>query len=176
MEAYDFIIVGAGSAGCVLADRLSADSNHSVLLIEAGARDWNPLLHVPLMSGKLYRSRPYNWYYHTEPEPHLNNRCIFWPRGKVVGGSSSINGMVYARGHPRDYDVWSQSGATGWSYAEVLPYFKRSEAHADRKTAQHGVDGPLAVCRSGLANPLFDAFIEAGNLAGYDGPLSLSVP
>lgn len=167
MEAYDFIIVGAGSAGCVLANRLSADSNNSVLLIEAGARDWNPLLHVPLMSGKLYRSRRYNWYYHTEPEPFLDNRRIFWPRGKVLGGSSSINGMVYARGHPRDYDVWRQSGASGWSYAEVLPYFKRSEGHADRKTAQHGVDGPLAVRRSGLANPLFDAFIEAGGAAGY---------
>jgi choline dehydrogenase len=163
---FDFIIVGAGSAGCVLANRLSANGKHSVLLVEAGARDWNPLFRVPLMTGVLLRNRYANWFYHTEPEPQLSGRQLFWPRGKVLGGSSSINGMVYTRGTARDYDSWAQAGLRGWSYEDVLPAFRRSQAHHGGASDFHGGDGPLPVSRPGTQNPLFDAFVAAGRQEG----------
>jgi len=164
---YDFIIVGAGSAGCVLANRLSADPANKVLLLEAGGRDRNPLFRLPMLMGKLFHSGIYNWHYHTEPEPHLNGRSLYWPRGKVLGGTSTINGMIYVRGNRHDYDRWSQLGLPGWSYDEVLPAFRRSEAHIQRSGEFHNSDGELTVCRARGHNPLMDVFCEAGEQAGY---------
>jgi choline dehydrogenase len=166
-DAYDYVVIGAGSAGCVLANRLSGDPECSVLLIEAGARDRHPLVQLPMLMGKLMHSRIYNWHYETEPEAELDGRRIYWPRGKALGGSSTINGMIYVRGNRRDYDRWSQLGLPGWSYEEVLPYFRRSEGHVERRDAFHGETGPLTVCRARGKNPLFDVFIEAGRQAGY---------
>ena len=167
MREVDYIIIGAGSAGCVLANRLSADPDISVLLLEAGGRDWNPLIHIPLGTGKLVRSSMHSWGYWTEPEPHLDGRRLYWPRGKVLGGSSSINSMIYVRGHPRDYDTWAQLGNRGWSWDDVLPYFRRSEGHVDRPSDDlHGTAGPLKVQRARGDNPLYDAFIAAGVQAG----------
>ncbi len=166
-DTYDYIVIGAGSAGCVLADRLSADFGRSVLLIEAGGKDRHPLVRLPMMMGKLMHSGIYNWSYQTEPEPELDNRRIYWPRGKALGGTSTINGMIYVRGNAADYDRWAQLGNPGWSYAEVLPYFRKSETHAERGDDFHGRDGPLSVCRARGTNPLFDRFVEAGVQAGY---------
>jgi len=167
-ESFDVVVCGGGSAGCALAARLSEDPHRRVLLLEAGPRDWNPLIRVPLMAGVLWRSRARNWSYWTEPEPNLMNRRIFHPRGKVLGGSSAINGMVYARGFPSDYDSWAARGNEGWSFKEVLPYFVRSERHfASASEAYRGTDGPLPVGPQQYANPLFDAFLEAGRQAGY---------
>lgn len=164
---YDIIIVGAGSAGCVLANRLSARADLSVLLLEAGSSDWNPLFRVPLMTGVLLRNRYANWFYRTEPEPHLNDRSLFWPRGRVLGGSSAINGMVYTRGTKLDYDSWAQMGLPEWSFDKVLPAFKRSERYQGGGDAFHGDAGPLPISRPNTPNPLFDAFVEAGRQAGY---------
>ncbi len=147
-STYDYIVIGAGSAGCVLANRLSADPRRSVLLLEAGGKDRHPLVRLPMLMGKLMHSGIYNWRYDTEPEPELDNRRIFWPRGKALGGSSTINGMIYVRGNAADYDRWAQMGNPGWSYAEVLPYFRKSESHAERHDDFHGGDGPLSVCRA----------------------------
>lgn len=166
-DSYDYIVIGAGSAGCVLANRLSADPGNSVLLIEAGGYDRHPLVQLPMLMGKLMHSRIYNWQFHTEPEPEFGNREVYWPRGKALGGTSTINGMIYIRGNRHDYDRWAQMGLPGWSYAEVLPYFKKSETHAERNGAYHGSDGPLSVCRARGKNPLFDLFVEAGRQAGY---------
>ena len=166
-RSFDYIVVGAGSAGCVLANRLSADPDHSVLLIEAGGKDRNPLFRLPLLMGRLFHSGTYNWRYHTEPVPSLGGRSLYWPRGKVLGGSSTINGMVYVRGNRHDYDRWAQMGLAGWSYDEVLPVFRRSEGHVHRDGAYHGRSGELTVCRARGNNPLFDAFIEAGRQAGH---------
>jgi choline dehydrogenase len=164
---YDYIIIGAGSAGCVLANRLSADPNRSVLLIEAGGKDRHPLVRLPMLMGKLMHSGIYNWRFDTEPEPELDNRRIYWPRGKALGGTSTINGMIYVRGNAADYDRWAQMGNPGWSYAEVLPYFRKSETHAERHDEFHGGDGPLSVCRARSKSPLFDRFVDAGVQAGY---------
>lgn len=164
---FDFIIVGAGSAGCVLANRLSADPSNRVLLLEAGGSDWNPLFRVPLMTGVLLRNRYANWFYTTEPEPNLANRRIFWPRGKVLGGSSAINGMVFTRGAASDYDGWAQMGMPDWSYERVLPAFRRLESYHGRPSAYRGTDGPLPVSKPNTPNPLFDAFVEAGQQAGF---------
>ncbi len=164
---YDFIIVGAGSAGSVVANRLSENPSNRVLLLEAGSKDLNPMIHLPIMCGALFPLNINNWFYHSEPDPNLENRKIFIPRGKTLGGSSSINGMVYIRGHKRDYDIWRQLGCTGWSYDDVLPYFKKLENHVERDDEFHGKNGPLKVTRSHTKNELFDAFIQSGNSAGY---------
>ncbi len=166
-QDYDYIVVGAGSAGCVLANRLSANPEHRVLLLEAGSRDTNYLFRLPMLMGKLMHSEIYNWKYYTQPEPHLAGREGYWPRGRVLGGSSTINGMIYVRGNPADYDAWEAMGLPGWSYASVLPCFLRSEGHVDREDQYHGRDGELTVRRSRADNPMFDAFIEAGQQAGY---------
>ena len=166
-QDYDFIIVGAGSAGCVLANRLSADPDSRVLIVEAGPRDWNPIFRVPIMAGRMFRERYCNWNYETEPEPHLDNRRIPWPRGRVLGGSSSINGMVYARGNRQDYDGWAQSGLRSWSYDRVLPYFRKSERSWRGDDEFHGGDGLLPVGPARSPNPLYDAWIEAGKQAGH---------
>ena len=166
-EEFDYIVVGAGSAGCVLAARLSEDSHARVLVLEAGGRDWMPLYKVPMYAGILFRLKYNNWGYTTEPEPYLDGRRIFWPRGKVVGGCSQINGMIYTRGHRLDYDTWRQIGNTGWSFEEVLPYFKMSEDFRDEDAPHHGKGGPLTVEPGRGQNVLFDALIEAGAQAGY---------
>ncbi|QIK42328.1 choline dehydrogenase [Pontivivens nitratireducens] len=167
----DFIIVGAGSAGCAMADRLSRDGQHRVLVIEFGGSDAGPLIQMPGALSYPMNMPRYDWGYSTEPEPHLGGRRLATPRGKVVGGSSSINGMVYVRGHARDFDHWDASGATGWSYADVLPYFKRMENWTDRGHGGdpdwRGTDGPLHVTRGTRQNPLVKVFVEAGRQAGY---------
>ena len=166
-KEFDIIIVGAGSAGCVVANRLSGDPDCSVLLIEAGGRDRNPLVRLPMLMGKLFNSGIYNWRYYTEPVERLNGRSLYWPRGKVLGGSSTINGMLYVRGNRHDYDRWAQAGLSGWSYEDVLPSFLRSESHEQRRDDYHSRDGELAVCRARGTNPLFDVFVESGLQAGY---------
>jgi choline dehydrogenase len=166
-QSYDYIVIGAGSAGCVLANRLSADPSITVLLVEAGGRDWNPLLRVPIMTGLFLRSRFHNWSYRTEPEPELDNRRLAWPRGRVLGGSSAINGMVYIRGTPMDYDAWAQGGLADWSFERVLPDFKRAEDHHGGAGRHHGAGGPLTVSRPAPDNPLSDAFVAAGVALGH---------
>ncbi|SHG07681.1 GMC family oxidoreductase [Bradyrhizobium erythrophlei] len=163
---FDYIIVGAGSAGCVLANRLSADGRHSVLLLEAGPKDTNVWIHVPLGYGRLFKEKTVNWMYQTEPEPGLDGRTVFQPRGKVLGGSSSINGLLYVRGQHEDYDRWRQRGNHGWGYDDVLPYFKKAEDQARGADQFHGVGGPLPVSELSHADPLSAAFIEAAAETG----------
>jgi choline dehydrogenase len=158
---FDYVIVGAGSAGCVLANRLSADGKNSVLLLEAGPKDTNLWIHVPLGYGKLFKAKAVNWMYQTEPEPGLNGRTVFQPRGKVLGGSSSINGLLYVRGQHEDYDRWRQHGNAGWGFDDVLPYFRKAEHQARGADDFHGVGGPLPVSDLGYPDPLSAAFIEA---------------
>jgi choline dehydrogenase len=168
LDRYDYIIIGAGSAGCVLANRLSADPKTRVLLLEAGGKDNSILVRMPAGAGALLQAKgPYNWGFWTEPEANLDGRKLWWPRGKGWGGSSSINGMIYIRGHARDYDQWSQMGLRGWSYAEVLPYFKRSESFQGGADAYHGGDGPLHVSKASSKNPIYSSFIAAGAEAGH---------
>src|ERR1700710_1867328 len=163
---YDYVIVGAGSAGCVLANRLSADGKHSVLLLEAGPKDSNLWIHVPLGYGKLFKEKTVNWMYQTEPEPGLNGRQVFQPRGKVLGGSSSINGLLYVRGQHEDYDRWRQHGNSGWGYDDVLPFFKKAEDPQTGGDKYHGVGGPLTVSNLGHPDPLSAAFIDAAAETG----------
>lgn len=166
-ETFDYIIVGAGSAGCVLADRLTEDGRSSVLVLEYGGSDRSIFIQMPAALSIPMNSRTYNWGYESEPEPHLNGRRISCPRGKVLGGSSSINGMVYVRGHPLDFERWEEEGAKGWGFSSVLPYFRRAESFAGGADAWRGGEGPLTTARGRKSNPLYGAFIEAGRQAGY---------
>jgi len=163
---YDYIIVGAGSAGCVLANRLSANGRYRVLLLEAGPKDSNPWIHVPIGYGKLFAEPKVNWMYQSEPEPELNARRIFTPRGKVLGGSSSINGLVYIRGQREDFDEWARLGNSGWGFEDVLPYFRKSETFQHGAGEYHGGDGPLAVSELPDRHVLCDAFIDAAERIG----------
>jgi choline dehydrogenase len=165
MEA-DFVIVGAGSAGCAMAYRLG-EAGASVLVIEFGGSDAGPFIQMPAALSYPMNMGIYDWGYQSEPEPHLGGRRLATPRGKVIGGSSSINGMVFVRGHARDFDHWAAAGANGWSFADVLPYFKRMETWHGGRSEYRGTDGPLHVTRGPRRNPLFHAFVEAGRQAGY---------
>lgn len=168
-KTFDYIIVGAGSAGCVLANRLTENGKHSVLLIEAGGSDRNILVQMPTALSYPMASKTYNWGYNSEQEPAVNNRQITSPRGKGLGGTSTINGMVYVRGHACDFDEWEEEGATGWGYADCLPYFKRAEEWQGGEDIYRGGDGPLGVTGGNnmTGNPLYQAFIDAGVEAGY---------
>ena len=165
-STYDYVIVGAGSAGCVLANRLSESGKHSVLLLEAGPRDRNIWIHVPLGYGKLFKTKSVNWMYQTEPEPGLNGRSVFQPRGKVLGGSSSINGLLYVRGQHEDFDRWRQLGNTGWGFDDVLPFFKKAEDQQRGADDWHGAGGPLPVSDTRHPDPLSQAFVDAAVESG----------
>ncbi len=167
-DRWDYIIIGAGSAGCVLANRLSKDPKTRVLLLEAGGKDKSLLVKMPAGVGGLISQKcDQNWGFWTEPEPHLDNRKLWWPRGKGWGGSSSINGMIYIRGHARDYDQWRQMGLTGWGYADVLPYFKRAETLEGGGDDYHGADGPLHISKASSPSPIYRQFVAAGAEAGH---------
>ena len=166
-EAYDFIIVGAGSAGCVLANRLTESGRHRVLLLEAGPANRHFWLHVPLGYGKLFTNTRYNWCYTTEPQPECHGRNVIAPRGKTLGGSSSINGLIYIRGQAEDFDHWRQLGNTGWSHDDVLPYFRKAEDNERGASEHHGAGGPLGVSDVRDRHPLALAFIEAAQQCGY---------
>ena len=166
IEQADYIVVGAGSAGCVLANRLTASGRHSVLLLEAGPPDRDPWIHIPIGYAKLFKKPRINWLYETEPEPELNNRRIFQPRGKTLGGTSSINGLVYMRGQREDYDHWRQLGNTGWGFGDVLPYFKRAEDQQHGESEFHGAGGPIRVSDPTEPHELCEAFIAAAGQVG----------
>ena len=163
----DYVIVGAGSAGCVIANRLSADPDVSVVVLEAGPADRNPWIHIPVGYFKTMHNPTVDWCYKTEPDPGLNGRAIDWPRGKVLGGSSSLNGLLYVRGQRQDYDRWAQMGNRGWSWEEVLPLFKRSENQERGADEFHGTDGELSVSNMRLQRPICDAWVAAAMAAGY---------
>ncbi|MEQ8604796.1 MAG: choline dehydrogenase [Marivibrio sp.] len=163
----DYVIVGAGSAGCVLANRLSADPSVTVVLMEAGGRDWNPWIHIPVGYFKTMHNPSVDWCYRTEPDPGLNGRQLDWPRGKVLGGSSSLNGLLYVRGQAEDYDRWQQMGNPGWGWDHVLPLFKRSEDQERGADDFHGDQGPLSVSNMRLQRPVCDAWVAAAQAAGY---------
>lgn len=167
-HAADFVIVGSGSAGSAMAARLSEDGRHSVIVIEYGGSDAGPLIQMPAALSYPMNMGLYDWGFRSDPEPHLGGRRLATPRGKVIGGSSSINGMVYVRGHARDFDHWAEQGAAGWSYADVLPYFQRMENSHGGDEVGRGHDGPLHVTRGPRANPLYHAFVEAGRQAGFE--------
>ena len=164
----DFIIIGAGSAGCVLANRLTAHDNHSVLLIEAGPRDLNPWIHIPIGYGKNFRNAKINWMFQSAPGDEWVKKSVPTPRGKVIGGSSSINGMVYMRGNPDDYNHWQQLGNKGWSFDDVLPYFRKSQNQQREEDSYHGKGGPLWVSDPSEPHPIAEAYIKAGLEAGYE--------
>jgi choline dehydrogenase len=166
-EAFDYVIVGAGSAGCVLADRLSADGLNTVLLLEYGGSDRSIFIQMPTALAIPMNMARFNWLYETEPEPNLGGRRLHTPRGKVLGGSSSINGLVYVRGNPLDFDRWQEEGAAGWGYRDVLPYFRRSETRAEGGDAYRGDAGPLQTRHGALKNPLHAAWLKAAEEAGY---------
>ena len=166
VATFDYVIIGAGSAGCVLAHRLTEDPKTTVLLLEAGGPDTKREIRIPAAFTKLFKS-PCDWAYYTEPQVHLHHRRLYWPRGKVLGGSSSTNAMIYIRGHRYDYDHWHASGHAGWSFAEVLPYFKKAEDQERGASDYHGVGGPLRVGDLRYVNPLARAFVEAALELGY---------
>ncbi|NOD30417.1 GMC family oxidoreductase [Ruegeria atlantica] len=163
----DYAVVGAGSSGCVIANRLSADPNTTVALLEAGGRDTNPWIHIPVGYFKTMHNPSVDWCYRTEPDPGLNGRSIDWPRGKVLGGSSSLNGLLYVRGQKEDYDRWRQMGNVGWGWDDVLPLFKRSEDQERGEDPYHGVGGPLSVSNMRIQRPICDAWVAAAQAAGY---------
>src|SRR5579863_8265119 len=163
---YDYIVTGAGSAGCVLAARLSESGRYRVLLLEAGGKDSNPWIHIPLGYARTFCNPAVNWMFDSEPEPNLNNRVMYQPRGKVLGGTSSINGMIYMRGNHADYDQWRQLGCEGWDWESVLPYFKKAEDNEAGADAFHGVGGPLRVSNPPHIWPLGKAMLEAAIQAG----------
>ena len=165
-QAFDYIVVGAGSAGCVLAARLSEDPAARVLLLEAGPPDRSIWIHLPIGYGKTMWSPRYNWCFHTDPDPNMNGRRIYWPRGKTLGGSSAINGLIYIRGQHQDYDHWARLGNAGWSHDEVLPYFIRSEANQRGANRWHGDSGPLKVSDIGARHELIEAFIDGAQEIG----------
>ena len=165
-NTFDFIIVGAGSAGCVLANRLTADGRHQVLLLEAGPEDRSLWIHLPIGYGKTMWSPLYNWRFYTDPDPGMNNRRIYWPRGRGLGGSSSINGLIFIRGQPQDYDRWAAAGCTGWSWDDVLPYFIRSEGNRRGASSLHGADGPLVASDIEERHELVEAFIGGAESIG----------
>ena len=165
--SFDYIVVGAGSAGCVVANRLTASGRHRVLLLEAGGEDRNLWIHVPIGYAKLFTDARHNWLYSSEPEPELHGRSIIQPRGKVMGGTSSINGLLYIRGQAEDFDHWRQLGNTGWSFDDVLPYFRRAEDQQRGADELHGTGGPLSVSDVSEPHPLCDAFIAACEQAGF---------
>lgn len=166
---YDYLIVGGGSAGCVLANRLSADPGNRVCVLEAGPRDWNPVIRMPLGIISLMRSRVFNWKYYTEPQRNLNGRRLFWPRGKTLGGSSSINAQCYTRGNPADYDHWAELGNRGWGYRDLLPYFRKSENYeaGAGDSEYHGVGGGYNVASLRYTNPLSHVFLRAAEECGF---------
>jgi len=164
---YDYIIVGAGSSGCVMANRLSENPANRVLLLEAGGPDHNPFIHIPAGFVNLIGNKRLNWEYSTEPQQELNQRQLYWPRGKVLGGSSSINAMIYIRGQAQDYDAWAELGNPGWDFESVLPYFKKSEDQQRGESHLHGTGGPLAVQDLRYTNPLSTGFLQAGEQLGY---------
>jgi choline dehydrogenase len=172
-EIFDYVIVGAGSAGCVLADRLSADGKYRVLVLEYGGSDRSIFIQMPSALSIPMNMPKYNWFYHTQPEPGLGGRVMHTPRGKVLGGSSSINGLVYIRGNPQDFERWQSEGAAGWGYADVLPYFRRAEKRAEGGNDYRGDAGPLETSYGSLENPLHAAWLAAAQQAGY--PLSADV-
>jgi choline dehydrogenase len=167
MTSFDYIIVGAGSAGCVLAARLTESGRHRVLLIEAGGHDRHPWIHIPVGYGKLFTNARFNWLYMSEPEPELHGRQIIQPRGKVLGGSSAINGLIYIRGQAQDFDHWRQLGNVGWSFDDVLPYFRKAEDQERGADDLHGTGGPLAVSDPRDRHPLGEAFLAAAEAAGH---------
>ncbi|TPI32466.1 choline dehydrogenase [Mesorhizobium sp. B2-1-8] len=168
MLEADFVIIGSGSAGSAMAYRLSEDGKHSVIVVEFGGTDLGPLIQMPSALSIPLNMSLYDWGFASEPEPHLGGRVLATPRGKVIGGSSSINGMVYVRGHARDFDHWAEQGAAGWAFADVLPYFKRMEDSNGGEDGWRGHGGPLHVQRGSRRNPLYGAFVEAGRQAGFE--------
>src|SRR3954453_5853478 len=167
MQEADYVILGGGSAGCVLAARLSEDPSVNVTLLEAGPWDRNPWIHIPMGFARLYVTRKYDWNYQTEGEPELHGRSVYWPRERVVGGSGAVNGLVFLRGSPRDYDRWAQSGARGWSYDDVLPYFRRMETWTGEPSEGRGTEGPIHAMQPLYTSPGARAFVEAALAMGH---------